>query len=49
MLERYRVDDGDGSIGNGDPTEEHAVDSLGCMFESMNDEFRVGEISEVKN
>ncbi len=49
MLERYRIDDVDRSIGNGQPTEEHTVDSFVCIFESMNDEFSVGEISEVKN
>jgi hypothetical protein len=48
VLKRYRVHDGNGSTGDGDPTEEHAIDSLGCMFESINDEFSVGEISEVK-
>ena len=47
---RYRVDDYDGSIENGEPTEEHAVDSLVFIFESTSDEFivAVGDVSEVK-
>jgi hypothetical protein len=51
MPERYRVDDYDESIGNGEPAEEHAVDGLLFIFESMRDEFivAVGDVSEVKD
>lgn len=48
MLERHRVDDVDGSIGCRVLTEEQTVDGIAGVFESMNDEFGVGEVLEAK-
>jgi hypothetical protein len=49
MLERHRVDDVDGGIGSFKLTEEQTIDGLTGIFESMNDEFGVGEVLETKD
>jgi len=48
MLEGHRVDDLDGSVGGRLSTEEQTVDGLVGVFESMDDEFGVGEVVEAK-
>jgi hypothetical protein len=41
MLERYRAGDYDGRTGNGELTEEYAVESLVFIFENMSDSDKV--------
>ena len=47
VLERYRVDD-DHDSRRGGVTKEYTVDGLVRVFESMNDDFCVGEVLELK-
>jgi hypothetical protein len=48
MLERHRVDDVNGSIWSRVRSKEQPVDCLVRIFESMTDNFGVGEVVEVK-
>lgn len=48
MLERHRVDDVNGSIWSRAMSKEQTVDCLVSIFESMADNFGVGEVAEVK-
>jgi hypothetical protein len=48
MLEGHRVDDVDGTVGRV-LAEEQTVDCFVGVFESMNDEFGVGEVIEAKH
>jgi hypothetical protein len=48
MLEGHHVDDLDGSVGSRVSTDEQTVDGLVGVFESMNDEFGVGEVAKAK-
>ena len=49
MLEGHRVDDFNGSIWGRVLTEEETVDGLVGVFESMDDEFGVGEVVQAKD
>jgi hypothetical protein len=49
MLERHGIDDVDGSIWSRPSTEKQTVDDLVGIFESMNDEFGVGEVIEAND
>jgi hypothetical protein len=48
MLERHRVDDVNGSIWKRVMSKEQTVDRLVGIFESMTDNFGVGEVVEAK-
>jgi hypothetical protein len=49
MLEGHRVDDVDEAIRGRVLAEEQAIDGFVGVFESMDDEFGVGEVIEAKH